>query len=62
MKIVMQRVLQTVGFIMSKMITIYHKIPIISPGLIFAGLIFGGTYVRRGLLLEGIFRFKMGWT
>ena len=45
----------------------YHKIPIISPGLIFvqkgcfAGLIFGGAYIRRSLLLEGILRFKMGW-
>ena len=42
--------------------------PIISPGLIlvqnafFAGLIFGGAYFRRGLLLEGILPFKMGWT
>ena len=26
----------------------------------FAGLIFGGAYFRRGLLLEGILRFKMG--
>ena len=25
----------------------------------FAGLIFGGDYFRRGLLLEGILRFKM---
>ena len=35
---------------------------IISPGLIFVltGLIFGGGYFRRGLLLEGILRFKMG--
>ena len=46
----------------------YHKIPIISSGLIFvqkafffAGLIFGGAYFRRGLLLEGILHFKMGW-
>ena len=45
----------------------YCKIPIISPGLIFvqkaffAGLIFGRAYFRRGLLLEGILRFKMGW-
>ena len=45
----------------------YHKIPIISPGLIFVQkavllslfsgeLIFGEAY-----LLEGILRFKMGW-
>ena len=46
----------------------YHKIPIISPGLnicskgFFAGLVLGGAYFRRGLLLEGILRFKMGWT
>ena len=45
----------------------YSEIPIISPGLtfvqkaFFAGLIFGGAYFRRGLLLEGIVRFKMGW-
>ena len=26
----------------------------------FAGLIFGGAYFRRGFLLEGILRFKMG--
>ena len=44
----------------------YRKIPIISPGLIFAkkaffaGLIFGGAYFWRGLLSEGILRFKMG--
>ena len=44
------------------------KIPIISTGLIFvqkdffAGLIFGEAYFRRGLLLEGILRFKMGWS
>ena len=46
---------------------IYRKIPIIRPGLIFVqkavllGLISGGAYFRRGLLLEGILRFKMGW-
>ena len=46
---------------------IYHKIPIINPGLIFVqkavlpGLFFGGAYFWRGLLLEGILRFKMGW-
>ena len=28
---------------------------------VFAGLIFGRAYFRRGLLLEGILRFKMGW-
>ena len=45
----------------------YRKIPIIRPGLMFvqkaffAGLIFGGAWFRRGLLLEGILRFKMGW-
>ena len=38
----------------------YHKIPIISPGLIF-GLIFWGAYFWRGLLSEGILHFKMGW-
>ena len=27
----------------------------------FAKLIFGGAYFWRGLLLEGILRFKMGW-
>ena len=42
------------------------KNPIISPRFIcskgfFAGLIFGAAYFRRGLLLEGILRFKMGW-
>ena len=44
----------------------YCEIPIICPGLVFvqkaffAGLIFGGAYFRRSLLLEGILRFKMG--
>ena len=43
----------------------YFKILIISPGVylfkrLFAGLIFGGAYFRRGLLSEGILRFKMG--
>ena len=49
-------------------LTVYRKISIISPGLIFVQkdvllglfsgeLIFGGAY----LLLEGILRFKMGW-
>ena len=44
----------------------YRKIPIIT-WLIFVqkaflmGLIFGGTYFRRGLLLEGILPFKMDW-
>ena len=44
----------------------YRKIPIISPGLMFVqkavllGFFFGGAYFRRGLLLEGILRFKMG--
>ena len=33
---------------------------ICSKGL-FAGLIFGRAYFRRGLLLEGVLRFKMGW-
>ena len=27
----------------------------------FAGLIFGGAYFQRGLLLQGILYFKMGW-
>ena len=48
----------------------HRKIAIISrsAGLIFsfskgsfAGLNFGVVYFRRGLLLEGILRFKMGW-
>ena len=45
----------------------YHKILIISSGLIFvqkaffAGLNFGEAYFWRGLLLEGILCFKMGW-
>ena len=47
----------------------YRKIPvqsnnpwanICSKGC-FAGLISGEAYFRRGLLLEGILRFKMGW-
>ena len=43
----------------------YRKIPI-SPGLVFVekafllGLFFGGAYFQRGLLLDGILRFKMG--
>ena len=48
----------------------YRKIPLISPGLItdlfkglfWCGLIFGGAYFWRGLLLAGILGFKMGWT
>ena len=44
-------------------ISSYCKIPIISPGLIFVdGLILGGAYFRRGLLLERILHFKIGWT
>ena len=43
----------------------YCKIKMISPGLMFAQkaflFIFRGAYIRRGLLLEGILRFKMGW-
>ena len=45
----------------------YREILIISPKLIFAqkafftGLIFGGAYFRRSLLLEEILRFKVGW-
>ena len=27
----------------------------------FAGLSFGEAYFRRGLLLEGILRFRIGW-
>ena len=44
-----------------------RKIPMISPGLVFvqkaffAGLIFRGAYFLRGLLSEGVLRFKMGW-
>ena len=47
---------------------IYRKILRISPGptlvqkAFFAGLIFGGNYFWKALLLEGILRFKMGWT
>ena len=40
----------------------YRKIPKNKPWLIkacFAGLIFGGAYFLRGLLLERILRFKM---
>ena len=46
----------------------YRKIPIVSPRFTFvqkayfAGLIFGVAYFRRGLLLEGILRFKIGCT
>ena len=36
----------------------YSKIPIISPGLMFVQK---GGYFRRGLLFEGILRFKMSW-
>ena len=44
----------------------YRKIPIISPGLLFVQRVFLWTYFReayfrRGLFLEGILRFKMGW-
>ena len=50
----------------------YHKIPIISPGILFVQkvlvvglffgeLIFGGLYYQKALLSEGILRFKMGW-
>ena len=45
----------------------YRKIPIISPGLIFVqkaflvGLFLGGACFQRGLFLERILRFKMGW-
>ena len=48
-----------------------HKIPIISPGLIFAQkaflvrlIIFRGacTHFWSGVLLEGILPFKMDWT
>ena len=47
--------------------TKFRKISIVSPGLIFvqktlsAALSFEGAYFRKGLLLEGILRFKMGW-
>ena len=47
-------------------VTIYHKIPKISPGpYIFSkalsepGLIFGGVYIWRGLSMEGNLRFKI---
>ena len=46
-----------------------RKISIIRSGLIFVQkalffdrFIFGGAYFRRGLLLEGSLRFKIGWT
>ena len=48
-------------------VTKYRKILIISPGLIFVqnafllGLSSGELIFGRGLLLEGILRFKMGW-
>ena len=35
----------------------YRKIPIKSS----VGLIFGGAHFQRGLLLEGILHFKIGW-
>ena len=48
-------------------VAIYRKIPIISPGRIFVqsflpGIIFGRAYFLRSSLLEGILRFKVGWT
>ena len=44
----------------------HRKIPIITlifvqKAFLFAGLIFGRAYFRRGLLLEGILCFRMGW-
>ena len=46
-------------YMYGKFFKFYQKIcPICSKGL-FAGLIFGGAYFQRGLLLEG---FKMDWT
>ena len=45
----------------------YRKIPKISPGVyifskaLFEGLIFRGTYIRRGLSTEGNLRFKTDW-
>ena len=45
----------------------YRKIPKISPGAyilqrpFLEGLIFGGTYIRRGLSTEGNLRFKLDW-
>ena len=61
------------NFINSFCVIKFRKIPIISSGLIFVQkafllglfsgeLIFGGAYYRRGLLSEGILRFKLGWT
>ena len=45
--------------------SVYRKILIIWAYIcsksFFAGLIFGGPYFQRGLFLEGILRFKMGW-
>ena len=55
----------TYGLYVGKLcVDVYRKIPIISHGLIFvqkAFFIFGGAYFRRGVLLEGIFRFKIVW-
>ena len=44
-------------------LTTYRKIPKISPGAkaLFEGLIFGGTYIRRGLSTEGNLRSKIDW-
>ena len=45
----------------------YREIPKISPGAyifqraFLRGLIFGGTYIRRGLSTEGNLRFKIDW-
>ena len=47
---------------------VHCKIAIIIPGFVFVqsaffgGLIFGGAYFQRGLLLEGILHFKTVWT
>ena len=40
---------------------IYRKVPIISPGLMFVQKAVCWANFQRGLLLGGIFRFKMGW-
>ena len=45
----------------------YHKIPKISPGAyifekpFLRGLIFGGTYIGKGLCTEGNLHYKIGW-
>ena len=44
-------------------LTTYRKIPKIRPGpkALFEGLIFGGTYIQRGLSTEGNLRSNIDW-